>query len=52
MSANAGHMDVFVEAADGRVANLWFADREDDDRGWQRCRDEWALQDGWWPFSR
>lgn len=47
-SAHPGHMDVFVEAADGRVANLWYVDGGG---GWNHCEDEWALTDGWWPFS-
>lgn len=47
-SAQDGHMDVLVEAEDGRIANMWF----EDGRGWRGCDDASSLGDGWWPFSR
>lgn len=46
LSGAEGHMDVFVEADDGRVGNLWYLDDE-----WRRSEGENCLNDGWWPFS-
>lgn len=46
-SFEEGHQEVFVEAADAAIANLWYVEGE-----WQHNTDpDTRLNDGWWLFS-
>ncbi len=46
-SNEEGHQEVFVEASNGSIANLWYAEGE-----WQHNGDDASrLGDGWWLFS-
>lgn len=45
-SKETGHQEVFVEAAGGEIAHIWW------NRGWRKTKDSaTGLGDGWWRFS-